>query len=69
MRFLAILALFLGIYFVFVRPKSTPVPVACPGPAAASSASPAQGTNFIKQPIDRAREVLKTNEKRNAEGF
>ena len=69
MRFLAILALVVGIYLIFVRAKSTPVPDATPGLPAAASAQPEQKTNFLKQPIDRAREVLKANEKRTSEGF
>ena len=69
MRFLAVLALIVGIYFIFVRPKSTPVPEAAPVPPAAAAAQPEQKTNFLKQPIDRARDVLKANEKRTREGF
>lgn len=69
MRFLAFLALILGVYFVFVRPKSTPVPDAVPVAAASASASPAEKTPILRRPIDRTREVLKTVGKRNADGF
>ena len=67
MRFLAILALIVGIYLIFGRSK--PVPEAGPASAAVASARPAEKTNFLKQPIDRAREAVKATEKRNAEGF
>jgi hypothetical protein len=67
MRYLAILVVLALVYFFFVRPKPAPPQATVQTavqPAQTSQAVSADGSNFLKRPLDRAHDALDANRKR-----